>query len=99
MVQCARVDESTNSVLEVIESKTLKWCKKHLEGTWVKNETDKSVSVGYTYHPDENKFSSPRVFESWVLDDNFIWQPPTPLPSNDKKYLWDEDTQTWIEKQ
>jgi hypothetical protein len=31
------------------------------------------------------------------LDENFIWQPPTPMPEDDKAYDWNEETQEWDE--
>ena len=29
------------------------------------------------------------------LDDNSDWQAPTPIPEDDNKYSWNEDTQSW----
>ena len=76
MVQCARLEENTNRVLEVIESNTLKWCKKYLEGVWVKNSTDKRVSVDCIYYPERDMFSYQKPYPSWILDDDCVWQPP-----------------------
>lgn len=30
------------------------------------------------------------------LDENFDWQPPTPMPNDGEMYYWDEDSQSWI---
>lgn len=98
MVQCARLEENTNRVIEVIESNTLKWCKKYLEGVWVKNSTDKRVSVDCIYYPERDIFSYQKPYPSWILDDDYVWQPPVPYPGDyvSKKYKWSEDNQTWI---
>ena len=49
--------------------------------------------IGWTYDRQANQFVAPQPFESWTLDANNDWQPPTPKP--DGNYYWDEDTQTW----
>ena len=47
--------------------------------------------IGWTYNA--TNFIAPQPFESWTLDENNDWQPPTPKP--DGNYYWNEDTQTW----
>ena len=49
--------------------------------------------IGWTYDDQANQFVAPQPFESWTLDENNDWQPPTPKP--DGNYYWNEDTQTW----
>ena len=49
--------------------------------------------IGWTYDDQANQFVAPQPFESWTLDENNDWQPPTPKP--DGAYYWNEDTQTW----
>ena len=53
------------------------------------------AGVGFTW--DGTGFAAPQPFRSWVLDDNYVWQAPTPMPDGDGTYLWDEDTLTWVE--
>jgi len=44
-------------------------------------------------------FYAPQPFPSWTLnEDSSIWEPPTPMPEDDKFYGWDEDTLSWIEQ-
>jgi hypothetical protein len=39
-----------------------------------------------------------KPFPSWQLDEAIArYQPPTPIPTDDKFYSWDEDTLSWIE--
>ena len=51
------------------------------------------AGIGYTYDDVADQFVALQPFESWTLDENNDWQPPTPKPDGD--YYWDEDTQTW----
>ncbi len=50
--------------------------------------------IGWTYDEQANQFVAPQPFESWTLDENNDWQPPTPKP--DGNYYWNEETQTWL---
>jgi len=56
-----------------------------------------SAEQGGTYDPMADVFYAPQPYPSWSLDTNFIWQPPTPMPTDDKWYRWDEDTTSWVE--
>jgi hypothetical protein len=67
-----------------------------LGGTWVQDST-KSGGVGYTYESGADIFYGPQPYPSWALDENFVWQPPTPKPSDGEWYDWDEDTTSWVE--
>ena len=48
---------------------------------------------GSLYDSGADAFYSSAPFESWTLDSDFKWQPPTPKPEGD--FTWNEDTQTW----
>ncbi len=50
--------------------------------------------IGWTYDEQANQFVAPQPYESWTLDENNDWQPPTPKP--DGNYYWNEETQTWL---
>lgn len=91
----------TDTVLRVIRSDTKEWCETSLGGTWVRTYYDTEgknyTGIGFTYHPEKENFSSPQPYPSWTLDDQCIWQPPTPRPIGDKLYMWNEETQSWDE--
>ena len=53
------------------------------------------AGIGYTW--DGTGFAEPEPYASWNLDENYVWQPPTPMPDDDKPYRWDETGQAWIE--
>ncbi len=55
------------------------------------------AGVGYTYDKVNDVFIKPQPHASWTLDDSFDWQPPTAMPDDDKRYIWNEDTQAWDE--
>ena len=51
-------------------------------------------SAGFTYDDVADQFVAPQPFESWTLDANNDWQPPTPKP--DGKYYWSEEDLEWV---
>ena len=56
------------------------------------------AGVGYTYDSGRDAFIPPTPFNSWVLnEDTCLWGAPTPMPTDDKQYSWDEATLSWIE--
>ena len=52
------------------------------------------AGIGYKYDADADVFISPQPFASWLLNDNFDWQPPTPKP-NDGMWVWNEENLEW----
>ena len=57
------------------------------------------AGIGYTYDSDRDAFYAPQPYPSWTLnEDSCIWEPPTPMPEDNKFYGWDEDTLSWIEQ-
>jgi hypothetical protein len=53
------------------------------------------AGIGYSYDPVRDEFVLPQPFPSWSLDANNDWQAPTPMPSEDGLWAWNEDTQEW----
>ena len=54
------------------------------------------AGVGHIYDPVRDAFYAEQPYPSWTLDEETcIWQPPTPKPEGN--YVWDEETQNWIE--
>jgi len=52
------------------------------------------AGIGYTYDAIADVFIAPQPYPSWLLDNNFDWQPPTPRPTKGKFY-WDEENLMW----
>lgn len=67
------------------------------------NEPDGGVAlrgnyagIGYTYDSANDVFYPPKPFNSWLLStQTWLWEPPIPLPEDDKPHRWDEDTLSW----
>jgi len=49
--------------------------------------------IGWTF--DGTNFVAPQPYPSWILDENFDWQPPTPKPDNILAWIWNETTLSW----
>lgn len=70
-------------------------------GNWVQTSYNNNfrkqyAGIGYTYDAVNDVFIEPQPFDSFVLDDNFDWQPPTPLPKDGNSYDWDENSLSWV---
>lgn len=53
--------------------------------------------VGGRYDADLDAFIPPLPFKGWVLNtETCLWEPPVPIPDDDNKYVWDEDTFEWV---
>lgn len=56
------------------------------------------AGIGYTYDSVRDAFIPPKPYNSWVLNETTcLYEAPTPMPTDDKRYSWDEDTTSWIE--
>ena len=56
------------------------------------------AGIGYTYDATRDAFIAPQPYASWTLDEaTCLWNAPTPMPKDDKRYSWDEATTSWIE--
>jgi hypothetical protein len=55
------------------------------------------AGIGYTYDEVADVFICPKPYPSWSLDENHDWQPPTPMPLDDKRYIWNESNLEWQE--
>lgn len=84
-----------------VESKGQEFLTNLLGGNWIQTSINNNIrkqyaSVGYTYDPVNNVFIAPQPYSSWSLDENYDWQPPTPMPTEGRWY-WDENSLSWIE--
>jgi hypothetical protein len=56
------------------------------------------AGIGFTYDSVRDAFIPPKPFASWVLNETTcVWDAPTPMPTDDKRYTWDEPTTAWVE--
>jgi hypothetical protein len=56
------------------------------------------AGIGYTYDVSRDAFIPPKPYNSWVLNESTcLYDAPTPTPTDDKRYSWDESTTSWVE--
>jgi hypothetical protein len=82
------------------EANGAQFCHDLLSGEWIQTSYNGNIrkqfaGIGYTYDHVRDEFVAPQPFESWTLDENNDWQPPTPKPDGD--YYWDENLLVWVE--
>ena len=54
------------------------------------------AGIGYTW--DGTGFAAPQPFPSWTKNSTtYLWEAPTPRPTDGKRYTWDEATTSWVE--
>ena len=74
-----------------------------LEGQWIEtSETSafrgRYAGIGYTYDAEHDVFYPAQIYSSWTISaPDWIWTPPIPMPNDDKYYIWDEKTTSWVE--
>jgi hypothetical protein len=56
------------------------------------------AGIGYTYDPIRDAFIPPKPYASWLLNETTCrWDAPVSMPTDGKRYMWDEPTLNWIE--
>jgi len=110
MAHYAKVEDGV--VTQVIVADNQEWCEANLGGTWVQTSynTQGNVNsreggealhknydgIGYTW--DGTGFAAPQPYASWSLNsDTYLWEAPTPMPTDGARYTWDEATTAWVE--
>lgn len=104
----AKLDEN-NLVIDVVVcddndpngDRGYQWLIDNLGGRWVETFKDGSrrklyAGTGFTYNEQADVFIEVQPFPSWVLNENFDWQAPTPKPNDQKAYLWNEAELSWV---
>jgi hypothetical protein len=103
------LDENGNE----IEQKGIDFCVNLFGGRWLQtsyNTVGNQHITGETpfrknfaginsiYYPEYDGFALAKPFASWVLnEDTLIWESPIPLPTDNKKYIWNEEIKNWKE--
>lgn len=84
------------------EQKGIDFCVNLFGGNWIQtsfnaNMRGKYAGIGDTYDPINDWFFAPQPYPSWTLDANAQWQAPISRPTDDKPYIWNEETLSWDE--
>ena len=108
MAHYAKVEDGV--VTQVIVADTREWCEANLGGTWVQTSYNTKgnqhpegrplnknyAGIGYTW--DGTGFAAPQPYPSWSKNsDTYLWEAPVAMPTDDKRYTWDEATTSWVE--
>jgi len=95
--QSATAAEAVKSIVP-FEEGGVKW----VQTSYNHNFRRRYAGLGMTYNESMDMFLHPKPGADWILDANGDWQPPIPIPNENKIYRWDEDayqadnTQGWI---
>ena len=85
------------------EEKGIAFCSNLLGGTWIKTSYNGKIrknyaGIGYTYDEGRDAFIPPKPFALWLLDETTCqWKAPVAMPTDDKRYNWNEETKSWDE--
>ena len=56
------------------------------------------AGIGCTYDAQRDAFIAPQPYPSWTLNEETCgWYPPTSMPTDGKRYQWNESTLAWVE--
>tara|TARA_A100000171_G_C2028188_1_gene94482 strand:+ start:204 stop:548 length:345 start_codon:yes stop_codon:yes gene_type:complete len=54
------------------------------------------ASKGFKYDQIRDAFIPPKLFDSWILnEDTCRWEAPVAKPNDDNRYIWNEKNQNW----
>jgi hypothetical protein len=74
-----------------------------LGGDWKQTSYNGNIrknyaGIGYTFDAGRDAFIAPQPFPSWILDEKSCqWESPVPMPTDGKRYQWDESAKAWVE--
>tara|TARA_R100001530_G_C4222519_1_gene130360 strand:+ start:77 stop:466 length:390 start_codon:yes stop_codon:yes gene_type:complete len=96
-----------------VESVGAKYLSDAFGGTWLKTSYNTKSGVhtsggtpfrknyagtSYTYDETRDAFIPPKEYSSWTLNESTCnWEPPIPMPADNKLYKWNESTTSWDE--
>jgi hypothetical protein len=109
----AHFAEVVDGIVErVIVADSKEWCEANLGGTWVQTSYNTHggvnnrvggealhknyAGIGHTW--DGTGFAAPQPYASWTLNaETYLWEAPTPMPTDGKHYFWNEEDLAWEE--
>jgi hypothetical protein len=54
------------------------------------------AGIGCVYDVQRDAFIPPKLFNSWILNEQTcLWEPPVPYPNDGNSYIWNENTVSW----
>jgi hypothetical protein len=77
------------------------FCQSLLGGNWKQtsyngNMRKNYAGIGYSYDEQRNAFIAPQPYPSWTLvEETCRWSAPVAMPTDNKRYIWNESTISW----
>jgi hypothetical protein len=112
MAHYAQIIDGKVAQVLVVDADTIAAHPTHFTGEWIQTSYNTILGehslggtplrknfagVGYTYDRERDAFIAPQPYESWLLDeDTCSWNAPVEMPTDGKRYDWDEDTTSWV---
>jgi hypothetical protein len=87
------------------EAKGISFCQSLFGGNWKQTSYNRTMrknfaGIGYIYNAELDAFITPKPYNSWVLNtESGVWEAPVPMPTDEKTYVWNEETTSWVEVQ
>jgi len=53
------------------------------------------AGIGFTYDEVNDVFIAPKPFDNWILNGNWLWEPPIPMPVDEYFYKWNQEATAW----
>ena len=87
------------------EYKGIEFCKSLFGANtrWVQtsyngNFRRRYAGIGGSYDEARDAFLHAKPYLSWLLNETTLeWNSPIPYPSNGKRYVWNEETTSWVQ--
>lgn len=97
----AQLDENNIvTKVAVVQREFLEANPQRYTGRWVETFFDTVgktyAGIGFEYLEDEQDFRNPQPYPSWIWA-NKVWNAPTPMPTDNKTYFWNETDLNWVE--
>ena len=79
------------------------FCRQLFGGNWVQTSYNGTIrknyaGIGYVYDKKNDVFYEQQPYKSWILNESkWAWEAPVPYPSDNKSYVWNEETISWKE--
>jgi hypothetical protein len=92
-------DENIVIALHVVTAEFIAANPERYTGVWVETFTDNPnknyAGIGMEYLEAEQDFRNLQPYPSWTWA-NKVWNPPTPMPTDNQLYRWNEEDLEWV---
>lgn len=98
--ECKDADGNESEAIGVAFCKSLlgettRWKQTSYNASMRKNY----AGIGYQYDSIRDAFIEPKLFASWVLNEQTCkWEAPIVKPNNGNSYLWSEEILSWVQQ-